>query len=251
MPEILYLGDTALNNAAAYLAGVMHASGWRFTYCPSDREADADLVSTPWSACILSDYPAARLAPELQQQIIERVRQGAGLMMIGGWESYHGLGGNWDGTAIGEILPAEMQTTDDRMNCDFPVFVRTCGNDHPILRSLPWLSRPPLIGGYNRFRCRHQATQLLEVVRYSARFDGPELRLSADGVDPLLVVDQMGQGRVAALATDLAPHWVGPWVDWGNSRVAAQGPGAEAIEVGNWYAQFIRQLVEWVKTPSR
>jgi hypothetical protein len=247
MPEILYLGDTALNNAAAYLAGVMHASGWRFSYRPSDREADAELVSSPWKACVLSDYPATRLAPELQQQIVDRVRQGAGLLMIGGWESFHGLGGQWNGSPIGEILPVEMQSTDDRVNCDSPVFVRTCGTDHPILRSLPWTSRPPLIGGYNRFRTRPGATQLLEAVRYSASFNGPQPQLTLVGADPLLVINRVGSGRVAALATDVAPHWVGHWVDWGTSRVQAQGPGAEAIEVGDLYAQFFRQLVEWVK----
>lgn len=251
MPEILYLGDTALNNAAAYLAGVMHASGWRYTYRQSDQEADAELIAGPWRACVLSDYPASRLAPELQRQIVDRVRQGAGLLMIGGWESYHGIGGNWNGTAIGEILPVEMQTTDDRVNCDSPVFVRTCGAEHPILRSLPWSTRPPLIGGYNRFRVRAEATPLLEATRYSANLEGKLPQLSLMGVDPLLAVSHVGSGRVAALATDVAPHWVGPWVDWGSRRVQAQGPGAEAIEVGDLYAQFFRQLVEWVKTPGK
>lgn len=250
MPEILYLGDTALNNAAAYLAGVLHASGWSFHYRPSDQDADAELISSPWKACVLSDYPATRLDPVLQQQIVERVRQGAGLLMIGGWESFHGLGGHWNGTPIGDILPVEMQATDDRVNCDSPVFVRPTGAEHPILRSLPWAARPPLIGGYNRFRAKSEATPLLEAVRYSATLQGPEPQLTRAGVDPLLVISRFGSGRVAALATDVAPHWVGPWVDWGTSRVQAQGPGAEAIEVGDLYAQFFRQLVEWVKVPD-
>jgi hypothetical protein len=51
---------------------------------------------------------------------------------------------------------------------------------------------------------------------------------------PLLVTGQHGAGRVAAITTDVAPHWVGGFVDWGDARVAAQADGAPAIEVGNW-----------------
>lgn len=250
MSEILYLGDTALHHAAAYLAGILHASGWRYTYCPSDQDAGSEQIAGPWQACVLSDYPAARLSRESQQLIVNRVRQGAGLLMIGGWESYHGLGGNWNGTVIGDILPVEIQTTDDRVNCDSPVFVRACGIEHEILRGLPWSTRPPLIGGYNRFQVRTGAKRLLDVARYGAHFEGIEPVLSLVGTDPLLAVSHVDLGRVAALATDVAPHWVGPWVDWGSTRVTAQGPGADAIEVGNLYAQFFRQLVEWVKTPQ-
>ena len=248
MPEILYLGDTSLSNAACYLAGLLHAGGWCYAYRPSDQDADAALISSPWRACILSDYPASRLSTELQLQIVERVHAGAGLLMIGGWESYHGLGGNWNNTPISRILPLEMQPTDDRVNCDHLALVRSCGLDHPILRSLPWTQRPPLIGGYNRLRVRAGASQLLEVCRYRTSLRGGEPVLAFAGCDPLLAIQTWGQGRVAALSTDVAPHWVGPWVDWGDDRVQAQGPGADAIEVGNLYAQFFRQLVEWVQT---
>jgi hypothetical protein len=58
-------------------------------------------------------------------------------------------------------------------------------------------------------------------------------------------VGQWEKGRTAALLTDVAPHWVGPFVDWGRPRVAAQAPEANAIEVGGDYAQFFRQLLEW------
>ena len=47
------------------------------------------------------------------------------------------------------------------------------------------------------------------------------------------MVGEFGRGRTAALATDVAPHWVGPLVDWGVPRVAAQAPQANAVEVGD------------------
>lgn len=249
MPEILYLGDTSLRGPACYLAGVMHSSGWRYTYCPSDQDVTADQVDGPWRACILSDYPASRLPRDLQERIVDRVKHGAGLLMIGGWESYHGLGGNWNDTPIGQILPVEMQRSDDRVNCDHLALVQSSGTEHSILRQLPWNTHPPLIGGYNRFRVRSEARQLLQVSRHRIRWEQDQPQLTSEGSDPLLVIDQFGQGRVAALATDVAPHWVGPWVDWGSSRDQAQGPGADAIEVGHLYAQFFRQLVEWVQMP--
>ena len=67
---------------------------------------------------------------------------------------------------------------------------------------------------------------------------------------PLLVVGQHGQGRTAAIATDVAPHWVGGLVDWGDDRVTGQGDGADDVEVGDLYAQFWRQLLSFVKLPS-
>ena len=54
-----------------------------------------------------------------------------------------------------------------------------------------------------------------------------------------------GRGRTAALATDVAPHWVGGLVDWGSRRVTAQAPRGEMIEVGQHYATFLTRLVEW------
>jgi len=245
MPDILYLGDTTLSTAAAYLAGVLQVSGWTYDYLPSDVAADESLFQKPYRAYILSDYMAVRLSPPLQKKLVEHVSRGAGLLMIGGWESYHGLGGDWDGTLIAEILPVEIANGDDRINCDHPAFVRVLNDSHSITRGLPWNERPPLIGGYNRFVARQGSTELLSVARFSASRNGDNFALSPQGRDPLLVVSRHGHGRVAALATDVAPHWVGPWVDWGPERVKAQGPGAGEVEVGQLYAQFFRQLVGW------
>ena len=59
-----------------------------------------------------------------------------------------------------------------------------------------------------------------------------------------MVVGQHGKGRTAALATDVAPHWVGGLVDWGDRRVVQDVAGG-FIDVGNWYAQFFRNLLVW------
>jgi uncharacterized membrane protein len=241
---ILYLGDTSLQTAAAYLAGLIHARGWLFDYVPSDCSATSDLLDSPRSLYILSDYPQARFEPELQQRMLEYVRRGAGLVMIGGWESYHGMGGDWDTSPVAEALPVQISSQDDRVHFDQPALLRCC-DQHPILVGLPWQTRPPGIGGLNRFQPRLDATVLLEAQHFSVRAGSEGFLFEPSGRDTVLAVGQYGQGRTAALATDVAPHWVGGLVDWGTSRVAARAPGAEAIEVGDSYARFFQQLLAW------
>ena len=242
MSKALYLGDTALDNAAAYLAGLMHAWGWEFDYVPSDATADASLFESSRPLYVLSDYPAAMFPADLQQRLVADVAGGAGLIMIGGWESFRGVGGDWDGQPVGQILPVEISSADDRVNCDFPVLVART-SDHPAVGGLPWESRPPLIGGFNRFAATADAEVILEARHFRARRDADDFAFEWAGSDPLLVIGSHGDGRTAALATDVAPHWVGPLVDWGDDRVVAQAPGANEVEVGDLYAQLFRQLL--------
>lgn len=243
--EILFLGDTTLDTAASYLAGCLHENGWSFDYLPSHEPLVVETLEDAHQLYILSDYPAAQCSPATQSRLVENVKQGANLLMIGGWESFHGLGGDWDQTAIAELLPVEITREDDRRNCDSPVFVQS-NVPHELTNGLPWSDRPPLIGGYNRVRAKASATTLLTAERYSASQDGESYTLSWTSSDPLLVVDEVGASRVAALMTDLAPHWVGPLVDWGDGRVSCAAPGAEAVEVGNLYFQFVSQLIRWI-----
>src|SRR5258706_2211 len=81
------------------------------------------------SLYIISVYPAQRIEPTKQQKILEHVRAGSGLLMIGGWDSFHGSAGGWDHTPVGEALPVEIDSHDDRVNCDQPALVR-CAKSH-------------------------------------------------------------------------------------------------------------------------
>lgn len=245
MRPILYLGDTSLATAASYLAGVMHSAGWSFDYLPSDRAVTAVELADRRKLYVLSDFPASRFPAELQTQLVEQVRQGAGLLMIGGWESFQGSGGGWADAPLAEALPVTMLAGDDRVNCDQPLVIE-CVEKHPITRQLPWSDRPPLIGGYNQVFPKPGASVVLNARRFSVRVEGGVFTFAShQETAPLLIVGEFGEGRTAALATDAAPHWVGPLVDWGLNRVWAQAPGAEAIEVGDNYARFFRQLLAW------
>lgn len=241
---ILYLGDTSLSGAARYLAGIITHGGLSFDYLDSSTRVDPALVQGSRQLFVLSDYPAAMMEASIQNQLVEQVASGAGLLMIGGWESFRGKDGHWHETPLGAILPVEMGSKDDRINYDQPALVRK-RQDHPAVEGLPWDTRPPAIGGFNAVSPKPGATVVLEVQRYTAQIDQEKATFEAGLCNPLLVTGSHGQGRTAALTTDVAPHWVGPLVDWGQNRLTAQAPGSGEIEVGDNYAKFLRQLLSW------
>ena len=55
--QILYVGDTALREAASYLAGVMQHFGVTFDYVASDQPFPP-LEGAGYGGVILSDYPS-------------------------------------------------------------------------------------------------------------------------------------------------------------------------------------------------
>ena len=250
---ILYLGDTALDSAAGYLAGVMAHHGLAFDYFAGNRLLSPGQVAGERKLFIVSDFMAKMLNREAQDIILHRVDSGAGLLMIGGWESFYGLGGDWAGTPIASALPVEITTRDDRINYDQVALVARV-TEHPILDGLPWKERPPAIGGFNRLQSKPGSQVLLNVIRHRVTYNGQSFNFETSETDPLLVIGDYGRGRTAALATDLAPHWVGPLVDWGtensptpsgSGRVATQAEGAEEVEIGCFYVQFVYQLLAW------
>lgn len=241
---ILYCGDTTLETAAAYLGGLLSRGGFEFDYCPSHERTAAGSIQGR-RLVILSDYPSAQLSRDAQTTLVSAVNNGTSLLMIGGWESFHGLGGDWDSTAMAAILPVVMQTTDDRLNCDHPALIRQVGN-HAVVDGLPWTERAPYVGGFNRFEVKPGSKVVLEADRVRPSFENGIWRITLVETHPLLVLGQHGNGFTAAIATDVAPHWVGGFVDWGDGRVTGQAPGAGAIEVGDLYAQFWTQLVSWL-----
>lgn len=240
---ICYLGDDDLSGAAAYLAGVMLQAGLAFEHVPSTQSVPHDLLARGWSAYVVSDYPAARFGIQAMAHVVQAVRQGAGLLMIGGWESYHGRQGEYPGTPLADALPVEMLSRDDRRNFAQPCLVRPLA-DHPLLAGLPW-DTPPGIGGLNEFRPRPGTETILAAVPLAVRLQAGQFSFRQQPELPLLVLGRFGQGRTAALATDVAPHWVGGLVDWGDRRVV-QPVANGFVEIGNWYAQLFANLLRWI-----
>lgn len=243
--EILYLGDTSLNANAAYLAGIMTHYNICFDYLGSDEKLDPILLDNSYKAVIISDYPSCNFSAEQLNSIIEKVNTGTGLLMLGGWDSYTGLEGQYNKTALKDVLPVIMTDTDDRVNCSSPCLVeKNC--EHKIIEALPFNENTPGIGGYNRFKSKPESTTVLSSRRFqSCRVNGKFEFTASQQSDPLLVTGRFGQGNVTSFATDVAPHWVGGLVDWGNERVIAEAANSYQIEVGSWYAKFFAQMLRW------
>ena len=242
--RILYAGDDSLATAAGYLAGVLTHFNLPFDYVASDQPINAVLAGAEHALYIISDFPVNRWRDVDERLVLDRVRDGAGLLMIGGWESFHGLGGNYDRSPLAEALPVLIQDRDDRVNCPQPCVIEK-RLDHPIVAPLP-LDQPPCVGGYNLTTVREGAVEVLSVRHFGvSRLGAGEFTFTAGQTHPLLVVGTFGKGRTAACTSDVAPHWVGGLVDWGPKRVTAQADGASRIEVGNLYAEFFGRLVRW------
>lgn len=248
MRNICYLGDDTFSGAAVYLAGIMAHFGMEFDHVDSGTKPSADFCDGMYKLYVLSDYASHLFTDGQIEYIAAAVEHGAGLVMFGGWESYHGLLGRYDKTLLKDVLPVFMEDGDDRRNYAQPcVAVPTC--EHPITAGLPWNS-PPCIGGFNAYRPKPGAQVLMETHRFGIdrtdNADGsPSFCFSPIETLPLLTVGTFGKGRVAAMATDVAPHWVGGLVDWGRERMCQKLDSGEFIDVGADYARLFKQLLEW------
>jgi hypothetical protein len=246
-PRIAYLGDGTLPGPASYLAGIMKHFGLNYVHVSSSDPPDEGVFDPAVALYVLSDYPAANFDRSQMDRLCQRMADGAGLLMLGGWKSYHGQGGDYHRTPLADLLPVRMLDRDDRRNWPQLILVRL-GVPHPITVRLP-LDQPPSIGGYNEFEAAPGATVVLRGERYRVACAGEGVELNLVGDFPLLVLQETssgprGAGRRACLATDVAPHWVGGLVDWGDARLNVPVAGG-SIEVGNHYAQLFRNLLVW------
>lgn len=251
--RICYLGDDNFAGAAIYLAGIMTHYGLDFDHVPSTDRPPEEFAAQRYSLYVVSDYPAARFQTAEMEHVVRCVHEGAGLAMFGGWESFHGRLGEYHNSPLARALPVVMGESDDRRNFAQPCLVNKLA-DHPILEGLPWDS-PPGIGGFNAFQPKPEATTLLSAVQFHVcrRSDGrrdEQYEFTRGQESPLLVVGQYGRGRTVALATDVAPHWVGGMVDWGDRRTLQDVAGG-FIDVGNHYARFFCNLLRWAEGGSK
>ncbi len=245
--KVLYLGDTAINQAACYLAGIMTYFGIEFDYVPSDEQCSDEILSDNYQVIIISDYPSRNFTKKQFEIITQKVAQGMGLIMIGGWESFVGIDGKYNETNLADVLPVKMQDTDDRVNCYQPCLIEM-SNEHVITEGLPFSECPAGIGGYNLICAKSDSSVILKSRQFKVSLKNGKFEfVPSEQARDLLIVGQYGKGKTLAFASDVAPHWVGGLVDWGDSRInaCADKHGAEAIEVGNHYARFFANMIKW------
>ena len=243
--KILYAGDTSLSTAASYLAGILAYGGLEFDYRASDQPLRPAVSDSNYGLYIISDYPVNNWTEADFRSVADAVYNGAGLLMIGGWESFHGLAGEYNGSPLADVLPVEMLSEDDRVNSSQPWIIEK-KIPHPIVDGLPFEESPSYVGGFNRVVSKDQTDEVLSLRRLSISTSSEhQIEFRAWETEPLLVTGLCGAGRTAAFTSDVAPHWVGGFVDWGEERVTARADGAEEVEVGGDYVTFFLQLVRW------
>ena len=244
--RVLYFGDGTLATSARYLAGVLVHYRIPFDHIPTHRRFTGKALRRRYSLFILSDYPARNLSRSLQKELVENVKRGAGLLMIGGWSSFTGLDGCYHHTPVGDILPVILSGRDDRMNTEGGAVVYP-KKRHPVLSGLSFRNAP-VIAGFNRLNAKSSSQLILEARKILPRY--PRIALEKKRY-PFLVFSRYGKGKVAALATDVAPHWVGSFVDWGKKRVKVRVSRRIPVEMGERYLQFLGQLVKTLQdSPS-
>lgn len=239
--RILFCGEGDPKDSARYLLAPLKAAKAHVTHVPSDQRLTSRTASLRYDAIILSDFPSAMAPSAAHQAIVEHVEAGRGLLMIGGWGSFSGPFGRWGNTPVGKILPVICTRGDDRLNLPTGALVRQV-NTHAVIQGLNFLN-PPAICGLNLVQAKPDSLVVLRAA--PMRLHGSHVMLEPQG-HPLLVVDADPRRRIAALATDNAPHWCGGLVDWGRRRVTLSKGTPIEIEVGDLYVRFLMNLTRWL-----
>jgi len=239
--RILFCGDDNLDRAAVYLAAILFQQRYSFDYISSTEKFPDDLHFDDYNLIILSDYPRHNLTNQHLGSIKKFVRNGGNFLMIGGWESFTGLNKEYTDTILCDILPVKMLPSDDRVNLAQGCVVIPALEHHPVIDKIDW-NRPGIIGGYNRLLPKSGSSIILNGRHLSISLEkGPIVTVDEKDV-PLLIEAPYHKGKSGALAFDLAPHWIGGLVDWGNQRIRID-INDTFIEVGNLYHQFVSNLI--------
>jgi len=195
---------------------------------PETRPDDlADRLTTGrYDVFVLGDLDSSAFSQDELNSLVEAVRRGAGLMMLGGFHSF-GPGG-YGKTALADVLPIEMDIL-ERQNFGEPISPdlhlsgplemqpTPTGERHYVTllsgqdNRSTWAELPPLDGA-NRFRGLKPRAQVLAETGQG---------------EALLVAQDVGSGRVMAFAADSTWRW------WTHGHAEA-------------HRRFWRQAVLWL-----
>jgi len=243
--KILYAGDSPVGGPANYLLGVLRSLKASVVHVPPVKKLRPVLFRQKYDAFLLSDFSRKNVPQASEKAIVEQVKRGAGLMMVGGWGSFSGPFGHWRGSLVEKILPVQCLSRDDRLNFPGGAFIVE-KEKHPMFRGIRF-NHPPVICGLNQVRPKKSNLVILTARRVFWSPLPQWGRGLGEGKEyPLLVIDRDPQKRIAALTTDLAPHWCGGLVDWGRRRMSLRVKDKIQIETGDLYVRFVSSLLKWL-----
>ena len=174
-------------------------TGLKLSVIPTDQE-----TINKFDVFIFGDIDSSYIRPQQQEMFVKRIREGAGLVMLGG---YHSLGpGGYGGTPLGDVLPVVLggrqigQITDPFLpsltpdGVHHPIFANIAGF-FPTPQGPPKILGLPSLDGCTRVeRARPGATVL---ATYPAE----------SGPMPVLAVQPLDRGRTAVFVGDTTRKW--------------------------------------------
>lgn len=197
---------THYEEGAGYFIAALEAAGHEVVFQPNHVAADRFPTTAAeldeFDVVVLSDigsntlllpasvFQKSQRMPNRLQVLADWVRGGGALLMVGGYLSFQGIEAkaNYRGTALAAVLPVEMEIGDDREECpEGAVTVLTA--EHEVTRGMD--AEWPHLLGFHRLVAKPGAQVL-----------------ATTNDRPMLVVDEVGTGRVAAFASDMGPHWL-------------------------------------------
>lgn len=154
---------------------------------------------------IIGDVPAEIIGESALQALQQRVEEGAGLMMIGGLQSFGG--GGYGGSALDEVLPVQMSANQKQIGNrpspdlhhlgDLQMTPTRAGLRHYVMNinsednAGTWKKLPPLIGA-NKLK---------------KKSDFAEVLATDQDENPILISQDYGAGRVLAFGGDTTWQW--------------------------------------------
>ena len=154
---------------------------------------------------IVGDLDAAALGDQQLARLAEAVREGAGLVTLGGYQTY-GRGGYAE-TALADVLPVEM----DRSRRSRPDSERTA-NQLPGPLAVRLARAHPItdLGGEDPAQIWGQLPPLKGANRWVGAKVAPGVQVLLESPEgaPLLVIGEYGKGRIASLAVDSTYVWL-------------------------------------------
>ena len=197
--------------------------GLKLKAIPNDQES-----WDKFDVFILGDLDSSYLRPPQQEMLSKHVREGAGLLMLGG---YHSLGpGGYGQTPLGQALPAILGGKDIGQETDafLPVLTPE-GDRHPIFANISGFfptqagdaktaGLPSLDGCTRVAGVRPGATVLARLAREPNSM-------------PVLAVQPLDKGRTAVFCGDTTRNW----------QQARQAMGQDSP-----FLRFWGQMVRWL-----
>jgi len=177
---------------------------------------------------IFGDLDSSYLRGPQQEMLTKRIRDGAGVIMLGG---YHSLGpGGYAGTPLGQVLPVRLGSREiGQMTDPFLPILTPDGTHHAIFANISEFfptqqgdaktSGLPVLEGCTRVEGAQPGATVLATV---ATEGGPM---------PVLAVQAVGKGRTAVFTGDTTRKW-------------QQGP--RVLDMESPYLRFWGQTVRWL-----